>query len=129
MSDKSGQHDSRRGTTEDERTLLLRYYDQSRGKGATIKLDRIKGCLLWAGERNPCWALVPLLRDGGDVGMVWRWERFVWEANEWDPFAWIWRTLVGLFSCPLWLVKWLAGYLGLGFGDVEDQDEKNGDLD
>ncbi|KAM7189289.1 hypothetical protein V8F20_010197 [Naviculisporaceae sp. PSN 640] len=102
-----GQHSGIGGTIGNKRTVLLRYHaNVSRGNRAVGKITPIKGCLLWASERNPCWALVPVLRDGGDVGMVWRWERFVQEPRNWRFFTWVLGKLVRLVNFPLKLVKW-----------------------
>ncbi|KAM7211369.1 hypothetical protein V8F06_013249 [Rhypophila decipiens] len=106
----------------EKKALLLQQRETERGRLPKLDRAKIKGCLLF--ERNPCWALLPLLRDGGDVGLVWRWERSVFKnAGLWpfgNPFVWFWKVCAGRLSGLFWLWKWLAD---------EEESGDDGELD
>ncbi|KAK4209947.1 hypothetical protein QBC37DRAFT_43898 [Rhypophila decipiens] len=108
----------------EKKALLLQQRETGRGKLPKLDGAKMKGCLLF--ERNPCWALLPLLRDGGDVGLVWRWERPLFENDGiWpfgNPFAWLWKVCERRLSGLFWLWKWLASV-------DEEESGDDGELD
>ncbi|KAM7198961.1 hypothetical protein V8F33_004698 [Rhypophila sp. PSN 637] len=122
---------SNTGSESEKKALLLQQRDLERGKRPKLDQANMRGCLFF--ERNPCWALLPLLRDGGDIGLIWRWERFVFKnAGIWpfgNPFSWLWKVWARRLSGLLWLWKWLARR-ALVFTIVDEEESgDDGELD